>query len=469
MTKKKAQMLVDILMTVLLFVVMGIHLTGQFWHEVTGTTLFVLFTTHHILNRKWIRSVAKGKYNAYRVMQTTINILLSVGILLLMLSGMAMSGYLFTWLPMPIGAATARQIHLIVSYAVYLVMSMHIGMHFALMIAGMGRRIKAMPKPWGGILTGFLRVLGAGIAVYGLIALLQRRFFSYIFGKAAFAYFDNTESVLTFFLDYAAIMGFCIFVTHYVAAFLRPGLMNRMKGIAAWSRGHKVKAVIFGVLILAAGVGMATYGISYLRRHFVPVELNRAEAVGKETVDMGNRKGIVISFTRVGNSDFEPKVDAVSGASLMEENGRLVGNAGLLGDMVVSVTGFDRTEITVEKKYPSSYGGTIAAAREEMNSDYVPVFTGDMPDLSKYDTVVLVFPLWWWTLPVPVSEYVKQADLAGKDIYCLVTHGGSGFGSSIEDLKKITDGNVKEPGLKVKDDVVTQAFPEVLEWIRGWN
>ena len=183
--------------------------------------------------------------------------------------------------------------------------------------------------------------------------------------------------------------------------------------------------MIFGVLILAAVVGMATYGISYLRRHFVPVELNRAEAVGKETVDMENRKGIVISFTRVGNSDFEPKVDAVSGASLMEENGRLVGNAGLLGDMVVSVTGFDRTEITVEKKYPSSYGGTV--------------FTGDMPDLSKYDTVVLVFPLWWWTLPVPVSEYVKQADLAGKDIYCLVTHGGSGFGSSIEDLKKITD------------------------------
>ena len=152
----------------------------------------------------------------------------------------------------------------------------------------------------------------------------------------------------------------------------------------------------------------------------------------------------------------------------MEENGKLIGNAALLGDMAQSITGFDRFEITVEKKYSSSYGDTISEAREEQKSGFVPTFTGELPDLSQYDTVVLIFPLWWWTLPVPVKEYVKQADLSGKTIYTLVTHGGSGFGSAIEDIRELTDATVSDKTLAVKDSDVAVAFPIVLEWIRSW-
>jgi hypothetical protein len=192
---KKIKIIVDIVMTISLFLLMGMRLTGQLWHEITGTVMFVLFIVHHILNRKWIKAIPKGKYTAYRVMQTLINVSMAVGVILLMLSGMAMSGYLFKWLSLPIGAATARSIHLITSHAVYLVMSMHIGMHFAVMIGGMGRKIKEIKKPWGSILVGFLRVMAAGIAVYGLFALLNRKFISYITGKIAFVYVDYDEPV----------------------------------------------------------------------------------------------------------------------------------------------------------------------------------------------------------------------------------------------------------------------------------
>ena len=465
---KKIKIIVDIVMTISLFLLMGMRLTGQLWHEIAGTVMFVLFIVHHILNRKWIKAIPKGKYTAYRVMQTLINVSMAVGVILLMLSGMAMSGYLFKWLSLPIGAATARSIHLITSHAVYLVMSMHIGMHFAVMIGGMGRKIKEIKKPWGSILVGFFRVMAAGIAVYGLFALLNRKFISYITGKIAFVYVDYDEPVFRFFLDYAAIMGLCIFIAHYVSKFLRPGLKNRIRGIGISFREHTTKAIILTVVILAGIVAASIYGPQYIRRHYVTVEMNRSSVMGPETVDMGSRNGIVISFTRVGNTDFAPNVDAVSGASLMEENGHLIGNAGLLGDMVQQITGFDRYEIRVEKKYSSSYGDTISEARQEMNSGYVPTFTGELPDLSKYDTVVLVFPLWWWTLPVPVKEYVKQADFSGKTIYCLVTHGGSGFGSAVEDLAGITAGTVSDKKLAVMDQDVTDAWTKVLEWIRGW-
>ena len=465
---KHFKMIVDILMTIAMFFLMGMRLTGQMWHEIAGTALFVLLITHLILNRKWIKAVPKGKYTAYRIMQTVINVLLFAGFFLLMLSGMAISGYVFRWLPLSIPPVTARSIHLITSHAVYLVMSMHIGMHFALMIGGAGRRIRALRKPWGGILVGFFRVLAVAVAVYGVLALLNRKFISYISGKIAFAYVDYEEPIFRFFLDYAAIMGLCIFVAHYAAVFLRPGLLNRIKGILAAFREHTLRSVILTTVILAGLIAGSLYGVSYIKRHYVPVEMNRSAVMGTETVDMGDRKGIVISFTRVGNTDFAPNVDAVSGASLMKDGGKLIGNAGLLGDMVQKITGFDRYEITVEKKYSSSYGDTISEARKEMNSGSVPTFTGELPELSGYDTVVLVFPLWWWTMPVPVKEYVKGAELSGKTIYCLVTHGGSGFGSAIEDLKEITDAAVSDKKLEIMDKDVPESWTRVLEWIRSF-
>ena len=465
---KKSKIIVDILMTALMFILMGMHLTGQMWHEIAGTALFVLFVVHHILNRAWIKAIPKGKYSALRVVQTVINAGMLVSILLLIFSGMSMSGYVFRWLPLPLSPVTARKIHLITSHLGYLMMSLHIGLHFGLMIGKLGRHVLAMKKPWRGILVWTSRVLGFAAAAYGLLALFGRKFFSYIFGKMTFVSYDNEESVLAFLLDYAAVMCLCIFIAHYLAKFLRPGLKRRVKGIVEWMAAHKVKAVICTVLIIGGATAAGIYVVGYIRRHYIPVEMSRTGSIGTETVDMGDRKGIVISFTRVGNTNFEPNVDAVSGASLMEENGQLIGNAALLGDMAQSITGFDRFEITVERKYSSSYGDTISEAREEQKSGYVPTFTGELPDLSKYDTVVLVFPLWWWTLPVPVKEYVKQADLSGKTIYTLVTHGGSGFGSAIEDIREITDATVSDKTLAVKDSDVVTAFPDVLEWIRGW-
>ena len=175
---KSIKIITDILMTMLLFVLMGMHLTGQMWHEISGTACFAVFVIHHILNRKWIVGITKGKYPAFRVMQTVINIALFIGVILLMFSGMAMSGYVFKWLTLPLSSSSARSIHLMVSYAVYLVMSMHIGLHFGLVIGKAGRYVLKMRKPWKGVITWTSRIAALGVAGYGLLALFSRKLLS---------------------------------------------------------------------------------------------------------------------------------------------------------------------------------------------------------------------------------------------------------------------------------------------------
>lgn len=57
------------------------------------------------------------------------------------------------------------------------------------------------------------------------------------------------------------------------------------------------------------------------------------------------------------------------------------------------------------------------------------------PDLSKYDTVVLAFPIWWYTAPRIMFTFVEQNDLSGKKVVAICTSGGSGIGGAERDLK----------------------------------
>ena len=56
-------------------------------------------------------------------------------------------------------------------------------------------------------------------------------------------------------------------------------------------------------------------------------------------------------------------------------------------------------------------------------------------DLSKYDTVILAFPIWWYTAPKIMWTFVEQNDLSGKNVVALCTSGGSGISGAEKDLK----------------------------------
>ena len=56
-------------------------------------------------------------------------------------------------------------------------------------------------------------------------------------------------------------------------------------------------------------------------------------------------------------------------------------------------------------------------------------------DLSKYDTVILAFPIWWYTAPKIMWTFVEQNDLSGKNVVAICTSGGSGISGAEKDLK----------------------------------
>lgn len=87
--------------------------------------------------------------------------------------------------------------------------------------------------------------------------------------------------------------------------------------------------------------------------------------------------------------------------------------------------------------------------------------------VRKADVVYIGYPVWWGTIPNAVRTFLKSEDLTGKTIYPLITHGGSGAGSSVEDIKKVCKANVSDKMLEVFDDDVTAASGAVAEWLKS--
>ena len=69
-------------MTVTMPLLMAYSLIGELFHEITGSLIFILFIIHHILNRRWYGTIAKGKYNAKRIFQSILNLFLLVFMIL---------------------------------------------------------------------------------------------------------------------------------------------------------------------------------------------------------------------------------------------------------------------------------------------------------------------------------------------------------------------------------------------------
>lgn len=64
-----------------------------------------------------------------------------------------------------------------------------------------------------------------------------------------------------------------------------------------------------------------------------------------------------------------------------------------------------------------------------------PQILNRVSNIAEYDTVVLGFPVWWYTAPTIINTFIEENNLEGKDIYVFVTSGGSGSEGSFKDLK----------------------------------
>lgn len=216
--KRKVQIVIDVIMTVLLPVLMSYSLIGEAIHEWAGIAMFMLVLLHHGLNWKWHKNLLHGKYSGLRILGIAVNTVISLLMLALMISGIVMSRHVFSFLGLDGGASLARTVHLVASYWCYVLTAFHLGLHGSMLI-GMLRKafpVKA-PSTVRSIVSKGSAVLIAG---YGIYAFAKRELGAYMLLKTEFVFFDFSEPLVFFWADYLAIMALFAILGYYTSQML---------------------------------------------------------------------------------------------------------------------------------------------------------------------------------------------------------------------------------------------------------
>lgn len=215
----------DIAMTAALLLLMAYSLIGEKAHEWIGVGMFLLFVLHHILNGKWSSNLLKGKYTVLRIWQTVLVAAVLLCMAGSMISGIVLSYHVFRFLPVHGVYNWARTMHLLCSYWGFVMMSLHLGFHWCMMMA----MVKKHMGTSGAIYTWLLRTVAIVIALYGVFAFVHRDFGSYMLLKNEFVFFNFEEPLIFFFLDYLAVMALFVFIGHYVTEFSKHCTLSRRK------------------------------------------------------------------------------------------------------------------------------------------------------------------------------------------------------------------------------------------------
>ena len=110
--------------------------------------------------------------------------------------------------------------------------------------------------------------------------------------------------------------------------------------------------------------------------------------------------------------------------------------------MIADKTGADLFEIRMEQPYT---GDIYEVSQADLYNAYRPPLVGDV-DVAAYDAVLLGYPTWWASVPMPVLGFLESHDFAGLPVASFSSHGGTRFGDSISDLgKTIPDALLGKP------------------------
>lgn len=189
--RMKYKLMIDLIMTLLFVVMMGVHHTGMLLHEWLGVSLFLLFIFHSTWNWRWYCSLFHSPYPRQKCILMVINLTLFIWMCFAMVSGILMSKEVFGFLQLSTNMF-ARRIHMISTAWCFVCMSIHFGYHW-LMIYMNVKRNKSFPtsKP---MIHKCILMAGAVFAIFGVAIFIQREFWNELFLLVDFVFLDYQES-----------------------------------------------------------------------------------------------------------------------------------------------------------------------------------------------------------------------------------------------------------------------------------
>ena len=191
----------------------------------------------------------------------------------------------------------------------------------------------------------------------------------------------------------------------------------------------------------------------------IPEEAPAAEAPAAESTGSNI---LVLYFSAADNDG----IDAVASATVTSYEGGEYGAAQLAATWIADYTGGDLSAIVTAESYPDDYDAMADMAKEQADNNEHPALSSHVDNFDQYDTVFLVYPVWWYQMPMALYSVFDEYDFTGKNILIATTHAGSRLAGGLEDAAEYEPGaNVVDNGFTVAARDVASAKGDLESWL----
>jgi flavodoxin len=176
----------------------------------------------------------------------------------------------------------------------------------------------------------------------------------------------------------------------------------------------------------------------------------------------------------VRNADHEIRgtVTAAESASYSTRAGKTLiayyswgGNTRGIANEIQRQTGADLLEITLAHPYSTDYSTVLMEAQEDQHIQARPELSNPPDSIEEYDTILLGYPNWWASIPMPIATFLESYDFSGKTILPFCSHGGGRFGQSLTAIAKLTPNAVMGEGLAINYSGGASMPADVTAWL----
>lgn len=197
-------------------------------------------------------------------------------------------------------------------------------------------------------------------------------------------------------------------------------------------------------------------------------ETSSEEPTSREAEEVTGEKGtsnILIAYFTMPEDVDTQGVDAIAGASIVVNDGEVMGNVEYLASVIQQTVGGDLFRIETVQQYPLDHDPLVDQAAEEQDVGARPELATHIENPDQYDVILLGYPNWWGDMPQALYTFLEEYDFSGKTIIPFCPHGGSGFSRTESTIAELQPGaTVSENGLTVSRGDVADSADEVAEW-----
>lgn len=131
-------------------------------------------------------------------------------------------------------------------------------------------------------------------------------------------------------------------------------------------------------------------------------------------------------------------------------------------------TGFDTIELELVKPYPADYNTVLNEAQRDQHNQARPELKTKLTQekLNEYGTIIIGYPNWWASIPMPVAAFLESYDFSGKRILPFCSHGGGRFGQSLTAIAKLAPEAQIGEGLSIHYSGGRNLSKDTASWLK---